>query len=781
MQDRVFARHAGGDHLVEIGQHQNAPHHRYSEQPDKPDRGRHRKRRAGEIQRKNTAHQRHRHHAGRQQGVAQRPEIGKQQHADGQERNWHHDFQPFERVLQFTEFAYPFQPRAGRQMHLPVDLGLRLEDRTAKIAAAHRKPDRNVTRLAFTIDERISRHELDLGQLAQRHLRHAACGIGHRHRNRADRIKAFAVFGCQTHDDREIAIRPVFVQVAAHRLPADRGLNHRIDIAGRQPEARGFQPVDFDIDRGLPHRVEHRQVGNALDAGHDRFDLIRRLLDCIEVVAVDLDRVLPLHARRSLFDVVFDVLRKFEGDPGEWGRQIIADLLGQLFLGQVARPFACGFQRHIEFGVVEPGGVGAIVRPAQLADHGFHLGIFHQDVADAVGVPLRLFQTDRRRQRRADPEIAFFQLGQKFQAQAGHGNARGQQQRRHAAQRDNAVGYGKPQRRIVNDPDLAHQPGFLFLFLVAQQHGGQDRRDRERRQQPAHDPIGIRARHRAKNMAFDPGQREQRQEPGDDDRGGEKDRAVHFAGGQGDRAQFAAERQNSAHPVKHATAKSLAGILAQMAEDVFHHDHRGIDNQPEIDRADRQQIGGFAACDHDHDRKRQGKGDGHRHDHRRSPAAQKDPLHRKDQQDPARHVFQHGIDRHADQFGAVVDLFQVHAGWQDVVVVDTIDFGLDALQRRQAFLAAPHQDDALNDVVVVVLADDAQARQVAHLHRGDIAHQHRFAIVGRDHRVADVVHRMDQPDPAHHGGLRTDVDGLTADIDIGVVDRVQNLRQRQAV
>ena len=48
-------------------------------------------------------------------------------------------------------------------------------------------------------------------------------------------------------------------------------------------------------------------------------------------------------------------------------------------------------------------------------------------------------------------------------------------------------------------------------------------------------------------------------------------------------------------------------------------------------------------------------------------------------------------------------------------------------------------------------------------------------------RVADVVHRMDQSDAAHHGRLRADIDGLAADIDVAVAQRLQHLRQRQAV
>ena len=51
----------------------------------------------------------------------------------------------------------------------------------------------------------------------------------------------------------------------------------------------------------------------------------------------------------------------------------------------------------------------------------------------------------------------------------------------------------------------------------------------------------------------------------------------------------------------------------------------------------------------------------------------------------------------------------------------------------------------------------------------------------RHHRVVEVFDRTDEADAAHHRGLRADIDGVAADIDVGVVDRLHHLRQRQAV
>ncbi len=65
--------------------------------------------------------------------------------------------------------------------------------------------------------------------------------------------------------------------------------------------------------------------------------------------------------------------------------------------------------------------------------------------------------------------------------------------------------------------------------------------------------------------------------------------------------------------------------------------------------------------------------------------------------------------------------------------------------------------------------------------RGDVLDQHRIAAALGQHGVAEVVDRADEPDAAHHRGLRPDVHGIAADVDVAVVERLQELRQREPV
>ncbi len=101
-------------------------------------------------------------------------------------------------------------------------------------------------------------------------------------------------------------------------------------------------------------------------------------------------------------------------------------------------------------------------------------------------------------------------------------------------------------------------------------------------------------------------------------------------------------------------------------------------------------------------------------------------------------------------------------------------------KRLDALLAAPHQHDALNDVVGFIHAGDAEPWFLADHDIGDIPHQNRIAVALRDHRGGEVVDRADQADTTHHRRLRADVDRVAADIDVGVADGLDHLRERQA-
>ncbi len=68
------------------------------------------------------------------------------------------------------------------------------------------------------------------------------------------------------------------------------------------------------------------------------------------------------------------------------------------------------------------------------------------------------------------------------------------------------------------------------------------------------------------------------------------------------------------------------GGLRQPAENRLHQDHGGVHDQPEIDGADREQVGGFPAQHQDDDREKQRERNGRTNDQRAAQIAEENPL-----------------------------------------------------------------------------------------------------------------------------------------------------------
>ncbi len=132
-----------------------------------------------------------------------------------------------------------------------------------------------------------------------------------------------------------------------------------------------------------------------------------------------------------------------------------------------------------------------------------------------------------------------------------------------------------------------------LLDMRGQDDGAQRRRDREGREHAARERIGVGPRHRAEDVALDTAEREQGNESRDDDRGGKEDRTRHVGGGRQDGMVFHVHHGVVRYCLELRLGQPLG--LRQTPEDRLHHDDRGIDDQSEIDRADRQQVSRFTA------------------------------------------------------------------------------------------------------------------------------------------------------------------------------------------
>ena len=179
-------------------------------------------------------------------------------------------------------------------------------------------------------------------------------------------------------------------------------------------------------------------------------------------------------------------------------------------------------------------------------------------------------------------------------------------------------------------------------------------------------------------------------------------------------------------------------------------------------------------------------------DDRAAQIAQENPLNEEDQQAAENEVVHHRTGSHGDERRAVVKGHELHPRRQRAVVVYLLDLGANARHHVAGMQRAVHDDDGRDDIVLVVAAGLAEARHVADGNFGDVFHKDRHAVrlpkrhvldirdfvALRDIRGAAGVH---QADAANIHRLLAHIDGASADIDIGVADRADDLRQRHVV
>jgi len=130
---------------------------------------------------------------------------------------------------------------------------------------------------------------------------------------------------------------------------------------------------------------------------------------------------------------------------------------------------------------------------------------------------------------------------------------------------------------------------------------------------------------------------------------------------------------------------------------------------------------------------------------------------------PTSRFLEHRVRRDLDERAAVVIGDDLHAGGQEVVRPDVVDARVDPFKRGRRLAAVPHQDRALHDVRIGIMADDADARRRPQLDGGEIAHANGGARARRDHDGLDVVHVTDETDAADRVGLLAEREALAAD------------------
>ena len=221
--------------------------------------------------------------------------------------------------------------------------------------------------------------------------------------------------------------------------------------------------------------------------------------------------------------------------------------------------------------------------------------------------------------------------------------------------------------------------------------------------------------------------------------------------------------------------------IAQVAMDVLDDDDGRLDDDPEADGAQRDQVRRGLRVDHPGERAEQRERNVHG-GHQRGPhVAEENPKHEADQQHPEHQVLEDGVGGQLGEVAAVAIRLQRHARGEQVVLADHLHPLVHALERGERVAAVAHQHDAFDDVRVEILTDDAEARRVGVGDVGHVVHADRHALWRCDHHLVDVAQRGEESDATHVVALRAQLQALPAHVLICVRDRLRQLRERQVV
>jgi hypothetical protein len=352
----------------------------------------------------------------------------------------------------------------------------------------------------------------------------------------------------------------------------------------------------------------------------------------------------------------------------------------------------------------------------------------------------------------------------------------------------------------------AHDDRFGLLDMPGKQQCRENRRHRERRQQRTGQGVAIGARHRPEDLSFDALHREQRHECSHRDSRCEKHRLVDLQRADEDdpqplrptlaRGSMAMHRCRIIAPIAFSEMLKqrlplLVGGL-KVAKDILHHDHGGIDDDPEIDGAERQQVRILALKHEDDDGKEQRERDVGADDDGAPEIAQEYPLDEKYQQAAENEIMQNRMRSHPDQRTAIVIRDDLDPGRQAAIGVEFFDLGLNPRNDIVGVLGSPHHHDGGCNIVVVISPPDSKPRNIADGNGCNVLDLDRKTVrLGQDNvldvldlvTLGDVVGAaaIDQSDTAYVDRLLPDRDLPAADIDIGIAERGDQLRDRDVV
>ena len=547
---------------------------------------------------------------------------------------------------------------------------------------------------------------------------------------------------------------------------------------GHADELREFGQGDSVAGQHLPpgDDVELRpldllldvDVGDALDFGDGRLDLLTDGVHPVQVRTEDLDRDVRLGAGEHRVDAVGDRAADLEVDAGQDG-ELLPDFVGQLPAGFPLREDEGTF----ELGAVDAESVLVKLGAAGLAADGEDLGDAHQDLFGLTSEPVGLLQGDAGDRAHCNRKGAFVEGGQEAAAEGEEHRERDRQQAVEDAEDRFPVAQGPAERDRVAFLQPGRHGGLLLLRRVAglrvrfmgEEVGAEDRRDRQGDEGRGAEGDDEGDAEGLQHPPFHPGEEEEGQEAGDDDEGRVEHRHPDLLRGLVDGLQDA-----------------LSPGLPEALEDVLDVDDRVVDEGADRDgdAAEAHRIDGQAQEAEGEEGDDDGEGDRDQRDQGRAPVHQEDEEDEDDEDAAFEEGFLHVADRAVDEARLAEDLrVDLHVGGE---------FGADFVERllepfRQREAAGPrllrHGQDHGRLPVVRGEAEDGGLRAGPDV--GDRLERNRRTGRGGLHdrflELFDVIGGEEPPDDVFVAVL---VEGAARGVLVHSLHGVNDLVQRDA-
>ena len=331
---------------------------------------------------------------------------------------------------------------------------------------------------------------------------------------------------------------------------------------------------------------------------------------------------------------------KLNNVPGISRSQTSADPVDELVLRADLVPSLGLVQQDPGVGQIHASRLQADLGPADPADHRADLGreLPAEGGLEARRVGYRLIQRAARGLHLGNDEISLVELGDELPPRPSATGTHAANPARAPRLTTHRVPQRRSQDRLVHPLGPAHREGFVLGSPRLEEERGEDGRGRQGEQQRAGQREDDRQRHRPEHLALDPLQRQDRQVDHRDDRHAKDDWPPHL-------------QCRAADYVERALIR--AGVR-QAADAVLDHDHRTVDDQAEVDRAEAHQAAGDAEGEHQVAGEEHRQWDRQRHDQARAEVAQEEQQDRDDQHAPLGQVVSHRVDRLLDQVASVV-------------------------------------------------------------------------------------------------------------------------------